>query len=145
MLHSFLGSTSDGQYPLSRLVLDPAGNVYGTTYTGGTDGAGTAYELSPVAGRWSETLVFVFQSDIDGGPVGEVIFDNAGNLYGTTAGAGSVFELSPNATGPWTYTFVGSLVGASEAGLIFGPNGYLYGTTDDGGSFNVGTVFEIAP
>src|SRR5258708_4997026 len=103
--YSFLGF-SDGANPNGGLVADAAGNLYGTTVGGGTGKAGTIFELSPPAtagGAWTETVLHNFQ-DTDGQfPLGALIIDKVGNLYGTTArggnhGLGSVFKLSPPTT-----------------------------------------------
>jgi uncharacterized repeat protein (TIGR03803 family) len=102
VLHSFSGP--DGQGPGAGLVLDPAGNLYGTTVFGGTDAglAGTVYKLAPgPKKKWTYTLLYSFTDGIDGGEVySGVVLDNAGNLYGTalsggTDGWGVVYEVTP--------------------------------------------------
>jgi len=168
VLYSFTGG-ADGAFP-NGLVSDAAGNLYGTANgRGGADcgfyGCGTAFELSPQAnGTWNEMTLYSFQGGPDGAnPASSLIFDNHGNLYGTTQGGGSsscscgtVFELSPNADGTWSeavlYSFKGGSDGANPvAGLVFGSAGDLFGTTADGGANvcdlqqNCGTVFELSP
>jgi uncharacterized repeat protein (TIGR03803 family) len=93
---------SDGANPQSNLIADAAGNFYGTTVNGGLFGYGTVFELSPNgSGGWNETVLYSFTGGADGAnPVAPVIFDSAGNLYGTTeylgpSFSGSVFQLSP--------------------------------------------------
>jgi uncharacterized repeat protein (TIGR03803 family) len=100
-LHTFNGT--DGAGPRASLILDAAGNLYGTTSGGGTYGAGTVFELTPIAGGgWAERVLHNFNNDgTDGAyPYGGLIFDAAGNLYGTTLyggtyGNGTVFEIAP--------------------------------------------------
>jgi uncharacterized repeat protein (TIGR03803 family) len=101
VLHTFNGT--DGAGPRASLILDAAGNLYGTTVGGGTYGYGTVFELTPIAGGgWTERVLHNFNNDgTDGAnPYGGLIFDAAGNLYGTTAwggtyGTGTVFEITP--------------------------------------------------
>src|ERR1700735_886645 len=142
ILYSFKGKT-DGSDPESGLVADAAGNLYGTTYKGGgICNCGTAFELSPSSsGGWTETILHVFTAGDDGAyPFGSMIFDDKGNLYGETvvvggaAYSGTIFELSPNATGSWTETILHSFSGAPDGrepsgGLVFDAAGNLYGTT----------------
>ena len=124
------------------LIFDAAGNLYGTTYTGGTYNDGTVFELSPSAGGgWSETVLHSFDPDGSDGlfPQSGLIFDAAGNLYGTTIGGGTydygtVFELSPTPGGGWTervlYSFGNGTDGAYPFyAAIFDAGGNLYGTT----------------
>ena len=160
-LHNF-GSGSDGYYPMSGVILDDQGNLYGTTYEGGTYGGGIVFELA--AGTWNETVLHEFNRTGDASaPWGALIFVN-GSLYGTTiagptSGAGAVFELSPplQSTG-WTekllYVFAGPPNDGSTpfAGLVPDVAGNLYGTTAEGGTGSAelcgegcGTVFELSP
>ena len=158
VLHNFNNGGTDGTRPYARLTFDAAGNLYGTTYGGGAyNSYGTVFELTPAAGgTWTEKVLHSFGSGTDGLiPYGGLIFDAAGNLYGTTAyggtnDLGTVFELTPKAGGGWTekvlYSFGDGTDGVSPlAGLIFDAAGNLYGTTQHGGTYNYGTVFEIAP
>lgn len=164
LLYQFIGVERDGSSPAPGLVLDQAGNLYGTTVYGGNhgptcanNGCGVVFELSPQPGPWNETILYTFLGSDATFPNGNVIFDQAGNLYGTTQGGlfgdyGTVFELSPLSGGGWSetslYTFSspGSGDGFFPAGgLIFGPSGTLYGATEDGGNGNYGTVFQITP
>jgi uncharacterized repeat protein (TIGR03803 family) len=85
-----------------------------------------------------------------------LVFDSVGNLYGTTSQGGihnfgAVFELSPNASGPWTETIIHSFYSSDEdgaypqAGLVFDSSGNLYGTTIGGGYFGMGVIFQLKP
>lgn len=156
VLYSF-GSGTDGVGPSSGLVADAAGNFYGTTPGGGGQSAGTVYELSPVVGGgWTETVIFAFSGSNGSAPAAALVWDNAGNLYGTTEtggayGAGTVFELSPpTAPGqPWVeqvlYGFATTDGADPQGSLIFDTLGNLYGTTRSGGAYGWGTVFELMP
>jgi uncharacterized repeat protein (TIGR03803 family) len=99
VLHSFSGS--DGSSPGAGVVMDAAGNLYGTTVFGGPDNAGTVFKLTPGAkNKWTHTLLYSFTGGADGGEIySGVVFDTAGNLYGTAAsfgnGAGVVYEVTP--------------------------------------------------
>src|SRR5207302_7613699 len=103
VLHSF-GSAGDGEGPSSGLALDPSGNLFGTTGSGGTVGSGTVFELTHSSAGWTENILYSFT---DGGePFGNLIFDGSGNIYGTTAfggtyGVGSVLELTPASGGTY--------------------------------------------
>ena len=168
----------DGAQPMAGLVLDAEGNLYGTTSKGGSEpcptdsaGCGLVFELSPPSspgGEWTQTVLYNFCTSYpvcpDGAdPRGDLIFDPAGNLYGTTirAGAnelGTVFELTPGPTG-WTETVLysfcsvrpgsGCLDGAEPvAGPSFDSSGNLYGTTMWGGEKNGyggGVVYKLSP
>ena len=161
IIYSFLGG-SDGYYPTTGLVLDPAGNLYGATYAGGvnsqcsfTEGCGTVYRLSPAAGgKWTETILHAF-TDTDGlGAMGPLNIDSAGNLYGetfgntqnTNGGAGTIFEVSPSGSS-WTLTtlfaFAGTGYGYPNPDMIMDSSGNLFGTVQ-GGQKGVGVVFELA-
>jgi uncharacterized repeat protein (TIGR03803 family) len=172
---------NDGAYPSSSLIADSAGNFYGETYNGGTtstacpNGCGTVFQLAPpAAGKkaWKETVLFVFDGTHGSGPSGGLVFDNAGNLYGTAyfggaSNLGNVFKLSPPAAGKklWTQTVLFSFDlgsgffvypnGAFPAnGVVLDSAGNLYGTTNQGGTTyacpndqgaGCGTVFELSP
>ena len=146
VLYSFTNS-ADGSQPAAGVIRDSAGNLYGTTYSGGTGGAGVVYELD-AAGQ--ETVVYSFPSAVDGAlPIAGVIRDSAGNLYGTTvfggtANAGVVYKL--DATGHETvlYTFTGGADGNTPwGGVIRDSAGNLYGTTSGGGPAGAGAVYRL--
>ena len=155
--HFFTGPTEDGYGPVSNLILDSSGNLYGTAPNGGAYRAGIVFELSPVGdGTWTETILHNFQKGVGDGfqPYGGLIFDNAGNLYGTTGGggatAGTVYELSPKGDGTWSekvlHAFGQGADGKSPgATLVTDAAGNLYGTTGSGGAFGGGTVFRLTP
>jgi uncharacterized repeat protein (TIGR03803 family) len=164
VIHRFAGA--DGAFPTAGLILDSAGNLYGTAQEGGIHikcsegvGCGTAFKLSPTPTGWEETTLYRFcalTNCADGSdPSGALIFDSAGNLYGTTSKGGpsengAVFELSPNADGSWAetvlYGFTGGNDGAVPVGsLTFDSLGNLYGTAMGGGSNGLGVVFELTP
>jgi uncharacterized repeat protein (TIGR03803 family) len=153
----------DGAGPRAGLIFDQAGNLYGTASGGGAHGSGTVFQLVPNAdGSWRESVLYTFCSRphcSDGDtPLGGLIFDQAGNLYGTTVlggahGSGTVFQLVPNADGSWResvlYSFCPTNCGDGalpSAGLVFDLAGNLYGTTSSGGgALAAGTVFKLAP
>jgi uncharacterized repeat protein (TIGR03803 family) len=156
VLHIFSNDGTDGYWPMAGVVVDPAGNLYGTTSRGGhgcgRDGCGTAYRLVLGAnGKWAETVLRNFIKS-----EASLIFDVTGNLYGTTweggtYGWGTAFKLKH---GTWTKTVLHNFGNGKDgqepfAGLVFDPAGNLYGTTLGGGSGSCtggcGTVFEITP
>jgi uncharacterized repeat protein (TIGR03803 family) len=149
-------SGADGVQPEDSLVFDSAGNLYGTTVGGGTGRYGTVFKLTPSSGGvWTESSLYSFTGSTDGGtPYASLVFDAAGNLYGTASSGGAlnngvVFELTPT-QGTWTekilYDFAGGTDGSSpESPLIFDSAGKLYGTTRNGGTSGCGAVFELQP
>jgi uncharacterized repeat protein (TIGR03803 family) len=155
VLHEF-GSGTDGAAAYGRVISDAAGSLYGTTALGGTSGAGIVFELTkPKAPAvWTETILYNFTGGSDGSqPYGGLIFDAAGNLYGTTfqggaSGAGTVYQLTPGQGGTWTetvlYSFAGDADGMGpQSDLNFDQAGNLFGTTTGGGSPGNGIVFEL--
>ena len=153
VLYSF--KCAEGCNPqFESLIFDGAGNLYGTTQRGGTYGYGVVFELTPTSTGWAETVLYSFTGGSDGGnPYAGLIFDAAGNLYGTTwsgsNGDGLVYQLTPNSDGSWMesvlYSFTRGSDGAnSDAGLIFDSAGNLYGVTWGGGTYGYGTVFKLA-
>jgi len=138
VLHSF-GNGTDGAAPHAALILDGAGNLYGTTLDGGVDGLGTVFETTPKKGKWAEKVLHSFNGKDGEYPTAALIFDPAGNLYGTTES--TIFELMPKAGG-WTEKVLRN--SGSTASLIFNPaGGKLYGTTALGGPQDSGTLFEL--
>jgi uncharacterized repeat protein (TIGR03803 family) len=168
ILYNFQGGT-DGCAPVAPVILDKHGNVYGTTQLGGVAeqpcyyGGGTVFEVSRGSGgAWTESVLYAFTGGADGGsPSGGMIFNGAGDLYGTTSfggpsTAGVVFDLRPAKGGTWTedvlYGFSGGSDGAlPESNLTFDSFGNLYGTTEAGGSSTncsgsgCGTIFQLSP
>jgi len=156
-----LAGASDGGNPEGALIADSAGNLYGMGSEGGSATFGAVFELSPPAsgGAWTETTLYSFTGKPDGWyPTGPLVMDKFGNLYGTTlyggsANAGTVFELSPPAVagGPWTETVLHSFIGLPSdgsiplGGLVIDAAGNVYGTTDYGGGCGWGTAFELSP
>ena len=153
VVYNFTGA-EDGAGPQGNLIFDHAGNLYGTAEAGGAGGGwGTVYELSPAHGQWNLTVLHTFTDGADGGdPANGVIFDSAGNLYGTTLQGGSnhkgiVYELTPG-SGGWTQTVLhnfagGTGDGADPAGLTFDSHGNLFGFTGEGGFQDWGTTYEL--
>ena len=153
-LHNF-GSGMDGQAPYANLVWDAVGNLYGTTSLGGVNGAGTVFEMTPnQSGGWTEKVLHNFGDGMDGQkPYGNLLWDYAGNLYGTTEAGGvyakgTVFELSPNGSGGWIEKLVHNFGlytgdGSSPNGGLVQQYGNLYGTTVAGGHYDAGTVFIL--
>jgi|HubBroStandDraft_6_1064221.scaffolds.fasta_scaffold299014_1 uncharacterized repeat protein (TIGR03803 family) len=170
----------DGSFPQAGLVLDSMGNLYGTTPGGGicnnSPGCGVVFELSPPAfpgGAWTEDTLYSFcaigvHCSDGANPYGQLIFDAAGNLYGTTSEGGTgtsgsyggtVFELSPNGIGTWTETVLYNFCANGhndhctdgtlpKAGVTFDAVGSLYGTTALGGTpkgGGAGTVYKLSP
>jgi uncharacterized repeat protein (TIGR03803 family) len=153
VMHIFQGNSSDGGNPEGGLIIDPAGNLYGTTFMGGASNLGTVFEISPSG---AETILHSFAGGSDGAnPVAGLVMDVAGDLYGTTAegGAtddGTVFEITPQGVETVLHTFQGS-DGRVPDGLIMDKAGNLYGTAASGGmgacqdSNFCGVVFELTP
>ncbi len=156
VLYSFTGS-QDGGSPWSGLVLDSAGNLYGTTYSGGEYGSGTVFKLDETG---AETVLYSFGATPEDGafPFSGLIVDQEGNFYGTTqlggtAGLGTVFKLDSTDRETVLYQFAGTPDGAYPyGGLVRDQSGNLYGTTLNGGrfkhcssgsGFGCGTVFKL--
>jgi|HubBroStandDraft_5_1064220.scaffolds.fasta_scaffold06116_4 uncharacterized repeat protein (TIGR03803 family) len=168
VLYTFTGGTSDGATPEAGLILDSAGNLYGTTQFGGTAGLGTVFKLDP-AGQ--ETVLYSFLGPPEDGsfPAFSPLFrDAAGNLYGETTsggdpcsygvpGCGIIFMLNPSGKETVLHYFMGSGDGAYPVGgLTPDGKGNLYGATGYGGPFSnicidydieygCGTVFKLTP
>jgi uncharacterized repeat protein (TIGR03803 family) len=161
VLHRFAAFSYDGRYPYAGLVVDASGNVYGATYLGGSHGNGTIFKLTrSSSGQWTQTALYDFPNCADGcGPDTSLVFDKAGNLYGTGGGGntvcggggyycGVIYKLTPQANGQWRYSVLhkfNSADGAGANGVIVDSKGNLFGTTITGGAFNFGVAFEITP
>ncbi|MGA2695981.1 MAG: choice-of-anchor tandem repeat GloVer-containing protein [Terriglobales bacterium] len=173
VLHKFIGLPTDGCEPSGGLALDTEGNLYGVTIyggaygTGNTQGYGTVFELSPTAGGgWTEAVIYNFRGE-DGPdgfyPIGNLVVDVDGDLFGVTAtggnvdpgeDVGTVYELSPLASG-WQETILHSFGEDSQrqaagwspsGGVIFDAAGNLYGATGSGGSSNqcCGVTYQLS-
>lgn len=150
----------DGTEPQGPLVFDKAGNIYGATFLGGASGGGTVFELMKTKGGWQQTNLFQFGSfrgETTGYGPGGVIFDKAGNLYGTGSGNdGVAFELTPMSSGSWQEIVLETFLlygpgGYYPEALVFDSTGNLYGavgsgTSSEGGdSQGDGAVFQLKP
>jgi uncharacterized repeat protein (TIGR03803 family) len=153
ILYQFSGG-SDGKTPNGPVIFDQAGNLYGITGEGGTADEGVVYELSHSQSGWTESVLHSFTGAPDGkSPTLNLLFDSAGNLYGTTYfggtaanQCGTVFELIPSGSG-WTeslpYSFPLTTDGCNPVGLVLDASGNLYGSTNNGGPNNEGTIYEL--
>jgi hypothetical protein len=154
-LHSFNGK--DGATPNGDLIFDAAGNLYGTTPSGGAYyGGGTVFELTPGSGGWMFNVLHSFCHELGcpdgGGPKDGLALDRHGNLLGTAQAGlydmGVVFELTPGSQG-WSYSVLYNFGSRSQDASapfdapVLDGNGNIYGTTDSGGKDNLGTVFEL--
>lgn len=149
------GGSGDGANPHGTLILDGAGNLYGTTLNGGFYNAGTAFKLTPGSGgAWTESVINTFSGPDGAGPLGGLIFDSKGNLYGATfsggpIGAGVIFELTPSG-GNWaeqviySFTVIANGANPSAGSLLMDSSGNLYGETYNGG-FGLGVLFQLVP
>jgi uncharacterized repeat protein (TIGR03803 family) len=159
VIHTFGMATGDGIAPLSGLIADSAGNLYGTTNAGGTAGKGTVFKIGPDG---TETVLYSFKGGLDDGemPSAALTLDGKGNLYGTTneggisPGDGTVFKVQPNGTETVLYKFCSANASCSDGNAPFGPvtiakDGTIYGTTLSGGvGFDFGgwgVVFRLDP
>jgi uncharacterized repeat protein (TIGR03803 family) len=138
---------NSGENALGGTIIDASGNLYGTTYVGGTSNDGTVFEVAH--GTGAVTTLATFTGGNGENPQGSLIIDGSGNLYGTTVNggsgfAGTVFEV---AAGSGTITTLATFTGTNGAypygGLTRDASGNLYGTTNGGGASGAGTVFEV--
>jgi uncharacterized repeat protein (TIGR03803 family) len=151
VLYNFKGA-NDGQHPVGGVVLDKAGNLYGSTFQGGANGGGTVYKLARSGKGWKLTTLYSFSGGA--GPYNKLTFDAKGNIYGTTNGDGahgdgSVFKLT-RSSGGWKFIDLYDFTSGSDGGLPYGrvavdAQGNIFGTATVGGSDNQGVVFEITP
>jgi uncharacterized repeat protein (TIGR03803 family) len=157
ILHRFSTGGKDGILPFAELIFDSQGNLYGTTEWGGENGSGkgTVFRLMPSSGgRWKETVLHSFTGGDGAAVYAGLIFDGAGNLYGTTSrgganGAGLVFQLRPRQK-CWRETVLHSFALDGDgnepfARLVLDKGGNLYGTTAGGGAYEGGIAFKLAP
>ncbi|MGH8319123.1 MAG: choice-of-anchor tandem repeat GloVer-containing protein [Steroidobacteraceae bacterium] len=151
VLYSFKGGTTDGDGPRAGLLMDSAGNLYGTTEFGGTNNGGTVFKISATG---AESVLYSFRGGTTDGAnplYGALIMDSAGNLYGTTSvggpgNDGTVFKISPTGAESVLYSFKGGAADGAipDSGLVADGAGNLYGITSSGGANNRGTVFKIS-
>lgn len=149
VLHNF--AASDGYYPLAGLIMDSAGNLYGTTYGGGSTG-GCVFELSSSGGNWTEQVIYAVEPAANGMTAG-LTMDAAGNIFG--ASYSTVFELSPNGRGGWNPTVIHTFDRNPKDDIVQGTlaldnTGSLYGTTAATGTTRAyfdgrGTVYKLTP
>ena len=157
-IYSFAGG-NDGEYLDTELVMDSAGNLYGTSVQGGTHGSGTVFQLAPSGSGWTHTVLYNFTGGADGGePYKGVTLDAQGNLVGTavTGGSGSceggcgvVFKLT-NSGGVWTQSVIHAFTGGNDGSgpgspVAFDKRGNIYGTTPTGGAKGFGVVYKMRP
>ncbi|MGH6888002.1 MAG: choice-of-anchor tandem repeat GloVer-containing protein [Rhizomicrobium sp.] len=157
VLHSFTSGSSDGAQPFAGLIMDNAGNLYGTTYRGGLHNVGTIFK---VAADGTETMLYALKGGNDGAnPAADLVEDGKGNLYGTATlgggsgcggdGCGTVFEITRHGSEKVLHRFAGAEDGAEPgSSLVLGQHGLLYGTTITGGGTGCGgggcgTVFQL--
>lgn len=161
IIYSFDENGDDGNIPGAAVTFDSSGNLYGTTAFGGSPncggGCGVVYELS--VPNWTYSTLYAFQGGVEDGnyPVGAVVFDSEGDLYGTTSEGGGnqnysgiVFQLTPPpGGGSWTETVLHRFKAGQQAGptngLTWGKWGDLYGTGYGTGKYYAGTVFALSP
>jgi uncharacterized repeat protein (TIGR03803 family) len=151
VIHSFGGPPDDGEGPYGTPIMDQQGNLYGTTYKGGSTGAGTVYELQPSGNSWTYSVLADLPAFANGGgPTGSLTMDAAGSLYATTyadgfVGAGNIFELTPSG-GSWIYTDLHDFNGQDGyhpyGSVVVDAHGNIYGTTIGPGK---GEVWELTP
>jgi len=167
VLHNFSSNDPLGWSPRSSLIIDAAGDLYGTTDEGGpfcSVCGGTVFELLPSNGQWKQKVLHPFQVAAGGlSPQAPLTFDAAGNLYGTTVEGGAhynydgvIFELTAQIGGSWKYailhSFTNSEGSSPDSKLTFDKAGNLYGTTSFGGAYpsgcggyGCGTAFQLKP
>ena len=156
-LYSFLNGNNGYEPSDGDLVFDAKGNVYGTTSAGGAYGYGSVYKLTKAkGGTYSESVLYSFGGKTGDGqvPVGGLVFDGSGNLYGTTsqggsASLGTVYQLVPSRSG-WSENILWNFQGTTDgetpySGLTFDQYGNLYGGATDGGVNSGGTIYELSP
>lgn len=151
VIYSFTGG-NDGTNPPAGPTIDAQGNLYGTSSLGGANGVGVVYKLSRSGSSWKQTVLYTFQNLSDGAnPVGGVVLDGAGNLYGGTFdggdnGGGTVYELSPSGDS-WTFTVLYSFPGGygGPYNKLTLANGSLYGATEGEAANGFGSVFKLTP
>lgn len=154
-LYAFKGEPNAG-FPYGGLAFDGLGNIFGTTYYAGADDAGTVYQLSDTGHGWRERVLYSFTGGADGfGSIANVVFDTAGNIYGTTseggaAGMGVIFKLTPGANHSWSESVAHNFAGPPDGafaynGMVGDGAGNFYGATVHGGADDEGAIYEFTP
>jgi uncharacterized repeat protein (TIGR03803 family) len=151
VLHEFAGNSSEGVYPYGSLILDGAGNLYGTTYSGGASGTGTVFTVKTNGTDFAVLHAFAWSPTDGAFPQASLVLDGAGNLYGTTysggaSSKGTVFTVKTDGTGfALLHSFAGGTTDgvAPQASLVLDGAGNLYGTSTQGGAAGQGTVFTV--
>ncbi|MEP6957045.1 MAG: choice-of-anchor tandem repeat GloVer-containing protein, partial [Chthoniobacterales bacterium] len=153
-LYSFLGAP-DGSFPYGALLFDESGRISGTTYYGGVDGIGTAYQLTRNSDRsWSEKVLYSFRTGRDGNSsISNLVADSTGSLFGTTSegglGSGTIFQLTPNGNS-WTESLPHLFAGPPDggfpyAGMTSAGGDVFYGATVHGGTNGEGAIYQFTP
>ena len=158
VIYNFTGG-ADGAYPQTSMVMDAAGNLYGTAYEGGSAGLGTVFKLTPTASGWRFTRLYSFSGTDGNGPDSPPVLASDGSLYGTTnhgggGGVGVLFgltssgEVLPSVFSNWTqrllYSFTGGSDGSQPGGsLVLDNAGNIFGTASRGGANGGGTLYEF--
>jgi len=149
VLYSFTGG-ADGAFPEAAVIRDNAGNLYGTTTQGGSDNIGVVFKVDPSG---TETVLHSFTGGTDGViPVGGLLRDAAGNLYGTTSQGGSsndgiLFKINPSGKETILHTFSGGTNDGkypTYTSLLMDAEGNLYGVTEEGGSADGGILYKLS-
>lgn len=158
ILYDFAGGDNDGNSPSDAVTFGAHGKLYGTTYEGGPHLTGTVFEMQHTAGGWTEKPIYIFhglpfgKSNDGTNPTAGVVFDQAGNLYGTTdyggeEAVGTVYQLKPDGMGGWKetllHTFTDGTDGGHPGNLIIDSTGNLYGITSGHNTF--GSVYKMSP
>jgi uncharacterized repeat protein (TIGR03803 family) len=157
VIYSFAGD-EDGEYTDTDLVVDAAGNLYGSSVLGGDFGGGTVFQLSPSGSGWTHTVLYSFTGGLDGGePYKGVTLDAEGNLIGTAVtggngpcegGCGVIYKLTNNG-GVWTQTVIHNFTGQDGAGpgagVTFDKHGSFYGMVPIGGTSGLGAIYQMQP
>ncbi len=156
-IYSFKGQPDAG-FPYGALTLDASGNLYGTTYYDGANNLGSVYQLAPrPTGQWKERVLYSFKGGRDGNSsISNLVFDKAGNLYGTTSeggagcSCGTIFQLTPGGSGKWKESVAYRFQGAPDAGFAYNgmavdQAGNFYGATVHGGADNEGAIYKFTP
>jgi uncharacterized repeat protein (TIGR03803 family) len=151
VLHAFTGGSSDGSEPLSGVMIDAAGNIFGTTLDGGPTGGGVLYELTPAGSQYTEKLVYGFACELGCGPYDPPSGDENGDLYVTLPtsynqySAGTAAELSPSGgsyseTNLYSFTGTGGSIPLSS---LVPRKGRRYTPASEGGKFGFGSIVAL--